>query len=382
MKTSSIKQTKAKLMMTAVSIHNALKGTAAVNKEYAEIDSLAAECNLTALEELWRLVVHETSEIPDWASRAVRGRILESLSLSVGLGQARTAMKIAYAGRTVSARDPQIISLCSRLAAAQPADIIDQLLATDHLEFAGCLLYEALFRRKIDAPSRAAIATLDRLTQSNHPLACLPVRLLDIESGVALPAYRGGSVGWSIPFGPTRAGGRYLVDRQSAQKIVEVTTTEWVALAQTAFNDWTENSNGHVEARSFELSVIPSSAWELLSALPVDSLAHGDEIHLTSPSDAANAFRILFSASSNGGAYSHGQGAAYGRHDAWSTLRALVGSSRNECIDRVDQDAMSREWITFDSPNSWFAQIAWDVGLVCVDRNSKSVNYIAATDTD
>lgn len=369
-------------MTTAVRIHDALKGTVDVNKEYAEIDSLAAACNLTALEELRRLVEHDPSEIPDWASRAVRGRILESLSLASGLEQARTAMKIAYTGRTVSVRDPQIISLCSRLAAAQPGDVIDQLLTADHLEFAGCLLHEALFRGKIDAQSSAAIATFDRLTQSNHPLACLPPRLLDIESGVALPAYRGGSVGWSILSGPTRDCGTYLLDRQRLQTLAEVTTPEWVALAHTAFNDWTENSNGQVEARSFELSVLPSSSGELLSVLPVDSLAHGDEIHIASPSDGATAFRILFSASSSGGAYSHGQGAAYGRHDAWSTMRALVGSSDDECIDRVALDARSRAWITFDSPNSWFAQVAWDVGLVCVDRNSKSVNYIAATDED
>ena len=369
-------------MTTAVRIHHALKGTVDVNKEYAEIDSLAAACDLMPLEELWRLVELEPTGIPDWASRAVRGRILESLALTSGLEQARTAVRISYAGRTVSARDAQIISLCSRLAAAQSADVIDQLLSADHLEFAGCLLHEALFRRKIDAQSGAAIETLDRLKQSNHPLGSLPPRLLDIESGVALPAYRGGSIGWTTPFGPTREGGKFILDRPRFDTFTEVTTPDWLQLAHTAFYGWIENSNGQVEARAYELSQLPNSPGELLSALPVDSLEQGDEVHIASPCDESAAFRILFSASSTGGAYSHGEGAAYGRYDAWSTMRALTGSSEDENIERVDLDARSKKWIAFDSPNSWFAQVAWDVGLVCVDRNSKFVNYIAATDED
>src|SRR5205823_869884 len=81
---------------------------------------------------------------------------------------------------------------------------IERLLPTlTDLETTALVLHEAVVRRKLSTESPIAREAQSRLAAAKHPLAMLPLTLLDLEQGMLLPDYGLGSSGTSIPFGPT-----------------------------------------------------------------------------------------------------------------------------------------------------------------------------------
>jgi hypothetical protein len=368
----------------AIQLHERLKGATDVNKECADIDALAKEGRVAPLRELWDLVTSKAVEIPDWAARATLQRILESLSLTPGLAQARASIDLATQENGGRPREPRIIALCSRLAAAQPMAVIADLLSPNRLELSGCLIQESLFRRKLDEAIPAVCATHRALQDSRHDLGSLPITLMAAETNVALPSYGLGTTCVDMPFGPTEAAPEHRVtlDRIENQESQDCSTPDWLASVQAAFNDWMAHSNGRVDARRFAHRAPPPAPLDVFRAISVESLCVGDEIHIVSPALTMTVFSRLFSAAANGGAYTHGQGAAYGRFDAWRSMRALIGLSEDVPVETVEAVAASRRWIIFESPNGWFSQVAWDVGLICIDDKEGTVAYLAATDED
>src|SRR5690606_28036651 len=152
----------------------------------------------------------------------------------------------------------------------------------------------------------------------------------------------------------------------------------------TAVRPWSDASNGKLEAKVFELDpaldVGALGSW-LLRMLPLDSTAGQARPDVPrTPPDVV--FGSLFSAASNGGAYSAGLGGAYGRRAAWTSLGALVGAPEDATLEVIDDFASRCAFLSFRAPGPWFHDVAWDLGALCLRDGGKSVAVLAATDKD
>jgi Family of unknown function (DUF6183) len=48
----------------------------------------------------------------------------------------------------------------------------------------------------------------------------------------------------------------------------------------------------------------------------------------------------------------------------------------------IAMNAETCYWCLFDSPNQWYYQVAWDIGILCVNPAQQELVVVAATDTD
>jgi uncharacterized protein (TIGR02996 family) len=287
--------------------------------------------------------------------------------------------------------DAQSRPLASMLAASQPAEVLQALFewhgdAERHAELLACLAQEMVLR---GVPPKDEY--WDRLKGSAHPLAPLPPRLLPIEVGFAdyLPRY--GSSGSSaelplvllrepeqLPQGAEPPGGLpAMLDR---------TDETFVRGAVSAVRNWRGESNGKAEARLFgvgrpvqdgQLSVAFLLSLQLacLTGTSQDAV----RAERLRPGEAMN---HLFAAASNGGAYGGGLLGAYGRLAAWASAQALTGASPGQSIEQVAALAEQCLWHSFGADPGWFYNVAWDLGLIAVRPDRRSLAVLAATDTD
>jgi hypothetical protein len=115
--------------------------------------------------------------------------------------------------------------------------------------------------------------------------------------------------------------------------------------------------------------------------LPLESTAGQArlDVQRTAPDTV---FGGLFSAASNGGAYSAGLGGAYGRRAAWTSLGALAGAAEDAEVEAIAALSSRCSFLTFRAPGPWFHDVAWDLGALCLREAGKSVAVLAATDKD
>ena len=210
-------------------------------------------------------------------------------------------------------------------------------------EFLYVLTHEAVLRQKIDDTTSIAVRLSDRMRHEGHPLAHLPLRLYDLESEVPalLPQY--GAEGSSIvPMeisngdddvrtGPAKVG--------PSPSFKEVTTPEMVDRAARVVRAWCEDSNGMVEARMFDFDEpIPARMVgpSLLISLVLESLTGAGEetINLEGDHPDQKLRGTSSSAALTGGAYTSGEGGAYGRLAGWESLTALTGCPRDDPAPR------------------------------------------------
>jgi hypothetical protein len=113
--------------------------------------------------------------------------------------------------------------------------------------------------------------------------------------------------------------------------------------------NWEDESNGRSEARTFRLAeAISLSAMTgtLLGSLGLECLRGATPIDLQLvPITPGSAFRSLFAAASNGGAYASGHHRAYGLYKAWRSMAALVGASEHEPVPAVEALARQATWL-------------------------------------
>jgi hypothetical protein len=151
-----------------------------------------------------------------------------------------------------------------------------------------------------------------------------------------------------------------------------------------AVRPWAEGKSGKVEAKVFTLdpkvSASAVGSW-LLRALPLESTTATARLDV-SRTGPEGIFGPLFSAASNGGAYSSGLGGAYGRLAAWTSLAALVGAPAAASVDAVDELAVSSTFLTFRAPGPWFHDVAWDFGALVLRSDGRTVGVLAATDNE
>jgi uncharacterized protein DUF6183 len=249
-------------------------------------------------------------------------------------------------------------------------------------ELAACWVQEALLRGA-DVASRPSVRALwAKLQEEEHPLACLPLTLTDVERSVhdALPVF-GSAAGsaWSCPAHPSTripaVAATGLVVREIA------ISAERSSELRAAVAGWSEHSNGAIEAHEFTLAP-PASRLDaaVLFALGLSCLAGEPSVAIQSI-DPSVAVEALLRAATNGGAYGGALCGAYGRLAAWRSLSALAGVPSRASVDRAAAAARECEWLSFFS-EGWFEDVAWDLGLVALRPDRTTIAVLAATDTD
>jgi Family of unknown function (DUF6183) len=377
-------------MVTRTSFVASLDNVSDVNVHYAYIDRHARQGDRAALKEIFAELseAKPRSRIPDWALGAVLERIIEALAMTDGYDNAITALDLAAVaaarakGSSVRLRPPAV---ASKIVAAHSPDVLERLLrkVTD-LETTALVLHEAVVRGKLSAESPVGRETQDRLATAKHPLALMPLTLLDLEQGVLLPNYGLGSSGTSIPFGPTREQTAAAPAPLSGSlEAAESTCPERANLISAAVINWKDESNGQIEARTFRVSA--PSRYSLAAIIPrlgLESLGTTGDLHLRENAAVKDVFTVLFSAASSGGAYNCGNFAAYGRLLAWRSLAGLVGALADAPVPDIATSSQDCQWCLFDSPSDWYHQVAWDIGIACFNPAHREVAVLAATDTD
>jgi hypothetical protein len=117
-------------------------------------------------------------------------------------------------------------------------------------------------------------------------------------------------------------------------------------------------------------------------SLGLESLAAADEQAVSVREiTSRQGFGYLFSAAAMGGAYTWGEGGAYGRLAAWESASALTGCSEDD-LDLASAHAERCSWFSFRGKSEWFFDVAWDIGLAVLRPDRRSLAVLAAMDTD
>jgi Family of unknown function (DUF6183) len=223
----------------------------------------------------------------------------------------------------------------------------------------------------------------------HHPLAWLPLRLLDIEFGLPLSTY---SIAGSA-FVSSQGEWAALPEEKTTPSpggernvTLEESTTDFEReRILAAVDPW---SNARMEARTFALghSIANSHiSGSLLFSMNLACLK-GVSAHniFLGPLSPQNAFRLLFEAASQGGAYDNGHYGAYGRLATWYSLAGLVGAPAPASVEEVATLTEQSGWFAFGAESEWFYWAApmWDLGILALRSDGGSLAVLAATSTD
>ncbi len=318
--------------------------------------------------------------------------IEEQLALAKGDGALEAVLELLDRDRVKAAQRPRpreqrTRAAASRLAATRTREDFLRALAKHggkHREIFACWMHEVVLRGGSLRGEATAEAFARELEKASHPLAGIPLVLLaaEREAPTYMPMYGEGAIDRAVARlqgGPTSARTIPPPGEGGAPK---ATRSADDARLPEAFLPWTRDSNGSVEAAVFTIApaVDPTSIgrW-LLRALDIES-SRGDKL-VVRRVQADFVWGALFGSAANGGAYSTGLGGAYGRRAAWTTLAGLAGAPGGASIEKVDELAEACTFLSYDG-TEWFRGVAWDVGLVALRPDGKSVAAVAATDAD
>lgn len=329
-----------------------------------------------------------------WQARSVFDRLLRLLAITPGQENLIQALRLISAAHSGGRRLERYAA--SQLAAGQPpTDLAAVAFGSSGSEggaseeLRACLIHELVLREVVlsELPQIAKWAASSHWRY--HPLSWLPLELTGIEQKRDLPSYsaRGGS-SHATPYGPTYGRGetKRLVGGPGAPVATEATTEEIAASISSAVENWTQGSNGRIEARVFNFkeeigdAVVPAAL--LSSGLECLRDLEAKGAFSVTVRSSAEAWRVLFAAASSGGAYNHGCYGAYGRLFAWRSIGALAGTAQDATAAEVAERAQDCSWYRFDADSPWFEQVAWDIGLAAVDPSRSRLAVLAATDTD
>ncbi len=259
--------------------------------------------------------------------------------------------------------------------------------SAEHREILACWMHEVVLRGTALTAEPVAVHFRAQLAEARHPLAVLPLALVDLEREVPsyMPLYGDAGLGRAIDTltsGPMTA--RTVPppadgDEIKPRRIDDPATIERLG---AAVRPWTDGPSGKIEAHVFEIA--PPISGHALGSWLVRSLALASvtaaprvECMRTGPEGV---FGPLFAAASNGGASTTGLGGAYGRLAAWTSLGALAAASGD--LDAVATAARGCTYLTFRAPGPWFHDIAWDLGLLALRADGRSAAVLAATDAE
>lgn len=353
-----------------------------VGEHYDYVDRLAEGGKVKELRELLSEIQANCQFGPrDWPPRNVSARIVKALALTEGYSSAMAGLDCAVIAKQrdeYSRLDDR--KLADQIVAAQAPDIIDQLLGeVDELEMAGLLLHSAVVRQKRLPESSFAQSIAGQLLLERHPLSILPMTLLECERELCLHEYTIGGSGVSIPFGPFYE--KHTVKMpvaENALTVTEIQNQARISRICAALAQWLQR-----EVRIFRLvGAIPDLIGPYLPKLGLDCLPAGDDFDCDDKQPLAVVFKILFSAAANGAAHGNGEYVAYGRLKAWQSLAGLLGCPQKATISDIYRTANACQWAIFCANSKWYCQVAWDIGIACLNPVNKELVIVAATDTD
>ena len=244
--------------------------------------------------------------------------------------------------------------------------------------FRACLVHELVLREEGRvAQSPKIVRWAGSTAMRSHPLGWLPLALLDVEQG------------WDKGLGDMVEPDRETMVVAGAQPLwpaTDVTTVELSEALSAAVQNWADDSNGEIEAKVFNLGVpvTPATIATALPALELECLEPGTIPFRLAVSDSSArvAWWVLFHAALDGSAYGRGRYGAYSRLYAWRSLAALAGAAEDAGPEEVAALAQQCTWYRFDADSAWYTQVFWDIGLVAVRPDGRSLAVLAATDTD
>lgn len=341
---------------------------------------------------------------PEHAKRRARFEaVLDHLEDQVALCPGReaidTLLALSLRDRTRSVvvprtRSMRVCAFASRLGFGQTAEEFLAALEragarSEHEELFACWMHEVILRGTSLANDPRAKRFRETLASHGHPLATmsLDLRTPELEAPSYMPLYGDKGLGSAID---TLASGSISVRTipppadGAAVRATRVDDAAVTDRIRTAVRPWAEGKSGKVEAKVFALDPrVDSNAlgsW-LVRALPLEATSGVARLEC-SRTAAEGVFGPIFSAASNGGAYSSGLGGAYGRLAAWTSLGGLVGASANADISAIDAAASRCTFLTFRAPGPWFHDVAWDLGVLALREDGRSVAVLAATDNE
>ena len=226
-----------------------------------------------------------------------------------------------------------------------------------------------------------------RIEQIRHPLSVLPLALLSVESQIApdccgapgLKHTRRTPPGFrKLPFSAVQP----MVDFT----LCEDTTAEYQIQAQSAFLNWTNQSNGCLEIRRFTSSIVITIDnirqvllglnLACLNTITIETLSIGQ----TSATDITT---VLFRCAANGGINNNsGLGSPYGRLAAWQSVTALVDALPGTALSVVNAQMETYQWFGLECNSPWFNHSACDLAFVGLNPEGTRLVTIAATDTN
>jgi uncharacterized protein (TIGR02996 family) len=286
-------------------------------------------------------------------------------------------------------------TFASVLASGQPVEALLALFAQDQadgpfVELLACLVQEMTLRRGSLAELPPVIRFAERLRTEGHALAGLPLMLLGIEGGLKdyLPHYDYRGSSWSGLLGQSNEVEQPLpaAAGEGPLDFTEVLDDTSAGQISAAVSPWHGQSNGRIEARVFR-SARPLGEADLsvamLRSLGLQALAGAAEGGIRAgrvqPKQGLN---LLFTAAAIGGAYAGSLLGAYGRLEAWHSMAGLVGASAGESVEALATLAERCLWVSFNADSAWYYHVCWDVGLLAVRPDRRSVAVLAATDSD
>ncbi|MFG3149685.1 DUF6183 family protein [Streptomyces sp. M41(2017)] len=320
-----------------------------------------------------------------WQQRSVFDHLLRLLATTAGPENVTQALRLASSDEVTSRKLDRYTA--SLLASSHEAtDLVAAFTGRASEELRACLVHELVLRGVFveDTPGIAGWATSPHW--SHHPLGRLPLTRSDVEGHADLPSYSIRGSSHAMPYGPSESRELTVIADARIPSAEETTTQPAAEAMGRAVANWSEESNGRIEARVFGLAE-PLDAESVPTALLTLGLeclqGAGKKVPLSvAVSPLSEAWRVLFAAASTGGAYNSGSYGAYGRLAAWQSMAALAGSPDGSIVAEVEAHALDCLWHSFGADTKWFDQVAWDVGLAVLSPDRRRLAVLAATDTD
>ena len=335
--------------------------------------------------ELFKEIIDRYSQPFAWQIDSVRERIITSLCLTKGEKQIQCLLEIV----PLMTEETELRSIANMLAFAQDYQVLTDailsntgnlsehfiLLLSHELITRGCNLRE--FGNYYDYVDNA---------NKNSVFKGLTLYPLDIEKDLALRCY--GGVNFSMShgndYGFSPEGEEYK-PLDSTSDSVEIEHCEKNdAIAKFVWN-WKEHSNGvFVSAKGrykridSEVGLLRQVVWEWLRPeIPKDAVVQ----YMLRSMTPHKIFRSVFSACQAGGAYSRGEYGAIGRLYSWESLHAMTAADTFVSNQAAFLQIQEFDWYEFDL-DKWYDHIAWDIGILGINRNTREFAFLAVTDTD
>jgi hypothetical protein len=251
------------------------------------------------------------------------------------------------------------------------------------LEVLSSWIQECLLRGAAVSQLDDARALWQGLEERGHALSWLPLELASCERGMLRDAPRPDWIGNWFAFTraayPRLEGVPIRIPTPSARR----TQLEEQVRKQIACFVGDEHlyPNATFEIAAFDLDTSQQPAGFGVAALPLECLASAKRVREVEVSPA-DAFYLLFTMATQGGAYGRGRSVAWGRLRAWQCAGALAGVPASGGFDGAVRAVERARWAFFEADSPWWFRVCIEFGLACAADRGASVRVLAATDTD